>query len=136
MLSRFIVFWFKGIIELGLWSALITGSAVGYHLGATQNLGMPGLIVGALLTFIVLTIVFGSVLILADIHTLLKELVAQKIANTKTISENATKSKPTIEQLNELGIYYDGSFYYVREFKFDNHEDAIEKAKVIATQDQ
>jgi cell division protein FtsB len=136
MLSRFIVFWFKGIIELGLWSAMITGAAVGYGLGENRNMGILGLIVGALLTFIVLAIVFGAILILADIHTLLKELVDQKTATAETASENAIKSKPTIEQLNELGIYYDGSYYYVREFKFDNHEDAIEKAKMIAAQDQ
>lgn len=89
MLSRFIVFWFKGIIELGLWSAMITGAAVGYGLGENRNMGILGLIVGALLTFIVLAIVFGTILILADIHTLLKELVHLKSTNDRTTSESS-----------------------------------------------
>lgn len=136
MLSRFIVFWFKGIIELGLWSALITGSAVGFGLGATQNLGIIGLIVGALLTFIVLAIVFGTILILADIHTFLKELVDLQASNNHTTNEQPYNQKIIQKQLNEFGIKFDGSYYYVREFKFDNPIDAIAKAKIIAAQNQ
>lgn len=134
MLSRFIVFWFKGIIELGLWSAMITGAAVGYGLGENRNMGILGLIVGALLTFIVLAIVFGTILILADIHTLLKELVHLKSNNDRTTSEQPHNKKFIQKQLNEFGINFDGAYYYVREFKFDNPTDAIAKAKAIAAQ--
>lgn len=134
MLSRFIVFWFKGIIELGLWSAMITGAAVGYGLGETRNMGILGLIVGALLTFIVLAIVFGTILILADIHTLLKELVHLKSNNDRTTSEQPHNKKLIQKQLNEFGINFDGAYYYVREFKFDNPTEAIAKAKAIAAQ--
>lgn len=134
MLSRFIVFWFKGIIELGLWSAMITGAAVGYGLGETRNMGILGLIVGALLTFIVLAIVFGTILILADIHTLLKELVHLKSTNDRTTSEQPHNKKLIQKQLNEFGINFDGAYYYVREFKFDNPTDAVAKAKAIAAQ--
>ena len=129
MLSHLIVSAYKGIIEIGLGVMLVIGSIVGYTIGATFGNGTAGLILGGVTTFFFLAILFGAALILADIHSMLKQLMVEYF----NPSQRANKS-PSKKQLAELGIVWDGQFYYVRECKFTDVDAAIERAKILAVQ--
>jgi hypothetical protein len=74
MLTNLIVATFKGIIEITLWLCLIAGLIFGAIFGYSSGDG--GLLIGGLLgvigSFLILAIFVGTVLILVDIHTYMK----------------------------------------------------------------
>lgn len=135
MLTHFIISAYKGIIEIGLWIMIIIGAMAGYALGAKVDSGGMGLIIGAVITFFVLAIFFGAALLLADIHSMLQRFGEQQLIRFGPHKTGkAVKKTPSKKELSELGISFDGEFYYVREFRFTEAEDAIDKAKILAVQ--
>ena len=100
MLTRIIVSFYSGLIELSLWLLIIIGGIVGYQTAETlkgSDAAIVGGVIGALISFIVAAVVFGGFLVIDEIRRSVRHI---EISNDQYRSSNDLSRSQTATSAN------------------------------------
>ena len=78
ILSKLVVQWLEWIIEIGIWLSLIGAFLVGYQAADGFFMGLVAGVFSTIISGVFCALVFGAFIVLLDMRTSLRELVANK----------------------------------------------------------
>ena len=140
MLTRLIVSFYSGIIEISLWLFIAIGGVAGYQLASTflhRDLVFVGGIVGAAIVFVIAAVLFGGFLVIDDIRRAVRNLEKKAIngafpesaSSTESITSAAISFWDPEALMREFEISREGDQYIYKTYRYERLADAVAYAK-------